>query len=112
MEMIDNNLIVWSNCIKRCQFVYDLYRSDQSYLCANRVFLANLKLYEASEVLYNNSDGFEDLIFLLIHLNDWFLQFEELKLSKPLFTDLFVFQRVNGASPYPKEIINKILENL
>lgn len=110
--MNDNNLIVWANCIKRCQFVYDLYKSDQSYLSANRIFFANLKLYAASEELYNNSDDFEDLIFLLIHLDDWFLQFEELKLSKPLCTDLFVFQRVNGAASYPKKIINKILENL
>ena len=110
--MIDNKLIVWSKCIKRCQLVYNLYRADQTYLCANRIFLANLKLYEASEALYNNSEGFEDLIFLLIHLDDWFLQFEELKLSKPLCVGLFVFQRVNGAVPYPKEIINKILGNL
>tara|TARA_B110000240_G_scaffold40432_1_gene45029 strand:+ start:1776 stop:2105 length:330 start_codon:yes stop_codon:yes gene_type:complete len=109
--MSENNLKVWLNCIERCQLVYAAYSADQSYLCANRIFSANLRLYELTELLYNN-EGFGDLIHLLMHLDDWFLQFEELKLTKPLSTSHFAFERVNGSVPYPKEIINQIINKL
>lgn len=100
----------WKQCLTRCNTVYGLYCENSTYMFANRVYSANKALYKSTEKVYNSDEQYKDLITLLNHLDDWFIQFEELKQTKPRLKDEFVFKRESYSVSYPTELIQNYLK--
>ena len=89
--------------IKRSEEAYQGYIKDKLFFQANRIFKANKLLYDLLEELY--LDGFytDETRNFLFHLDDWFLQFDQLKRQlNPSAEDRFIFDRTEGMVPFPK----------
>lgn len=104
MEHLKNKL---HKAIRRTNYAYDLYRQTNSYLAAKRIYNANKIIYSyLSEYIYLVEDiHFNNVLNYMMHLEDWFMQFEseELKVQSP--SDLFVFERIKGGISYPHDFI-------
>lgn len=97
--------------IYRSELAYQNYCNQKLFFQAYRIYKANKKVYLLlEEYLLECSDEMKlDVCNYLFHLEDWINQFEYNKKDiQP--TDIFVFQRWNGAIPFPKEFI-KVLKN-
>lgn len=92
---------------------YVIYKNhNYKYIFAKNIFKINKIIYAT---IINNLENFDnDNIFeLVIHLNNWFTQFEllENKLENKLNEEIvFRFERIDGDMPYPKDFINSIIK--
>lgn len=96
--------------INRSQQAYQYYINDKKYYQALRIRNANLDIYEllTTKASLWERDMQNIIIQYIFHLEDWFEQFSLLEKTNPGLTDSFIFERLDGSLPFPKEIIEKI----
>lgn len=103
LQEIMNNLIL-KLAIDRSEKAYKLYLSNKLYFQALRIYKANQIVYRLLQdyQLICNSDEQEYVCNYIFHLEDWMLQFKhaELKVKNP--TEVFIFERWEGAVPFQK----------
>jgi hypothetical protein len=103
-----NNLI---QAIARSELAYQHYLKDQKYFQAIRIYNANKLVYNTLESLLfvDICLDKEKIIDFIFHLDDWFSQFNEsVELRSFSLNDVFVFERVEGMFPFPKDFISEI----
>ncbi|HCO66531.1 MAG TPA: hypothetical protein DIT04_02080 [Dysgonomonas sp.] len=93
--------------IKRTNIAYALYLNNKSYLTAKRIYNANKIIYNyLNEFLYEIECVYiDEVIEYIMHLEDWFLQFELEEQSFINLSSPFIFKRIEGGIPYPKDFI-------
>ncbi len=97
--------------IVRSQKAYELYCENKKYICALRIYKANIKVYDLLEAFLTVADDniIHEIINYLFHLEDWFAQFnEEQERLKPKLDDVFAFNRLQLSIPFPKNFLNKL----
>ena len=98
-----------------------IYRSEKAYelYAKEKLFFQALRIYKANEIVYKllqeyqlscSKEELDNICLFIYHLEDWMLQFETSKQEIKFLNDTFVFERWNGAIPYPKEFINESIK--
>lgn len=101
--MIDEQQLL--RAILRSESAYDYSIKHKRFHQALRIYEANQTLYEFL-CMYSLECGEEilDVVFdYIFHLEDWFAQFENLKMTNPGLEDIFVFEKLEHGISYPKE---------
>ena len=107
-----SNLI---QALERSELAYQLYLKDKMYFQAFRIYNSNILVYDILEsmLLENNELDKKSIIKFLFHLDDWFSQFNEaVKSHSFALNDTFVFERVEGMFPFPKDFISELKDQL
>lgn len=106
-----NSSSILIQLIERSELAYQLYIKDKKYFQAIRIFNSNKLIYNILEsiLLEDNDIDKKKIINFLFHLDDWFSQFNEAIESRSyLLNDTFVFERVEGMFPFPKDFISEL----
>ena len=101
--------------IERSDLAYKLYLNDKKYFQAIRIYNSNKMIYTILEsmLLEDNSLDNKKIIDFLFHLDDWFSQFNEtVKSHSYSLKDTFVFERIEGMFPFPKDFISELNDYL
>ena len=96
--------------IKRSEKAYKAYQEQQFYFQALRIYRANSQLYGLLEdyLLVCEEMEQDKVCEYLFHLEDWMNQFKEHEEKNKNYTASFVFQRWEGAIPFPKKFVEKL----
>lgn len=99
--------------ILRSNIAYNLYLSNKTFIAAKRIYKSNKIIYDLlNEYIFIVEDNYvSDLINYMMHLEDWFIQFESEESKVKDISEVFIFERVTGGIPYPNEFVTKIKEN-
>ena len=101
--------------IERSEFAYQLYLKDKKYFQAIRIYSSNKLIYNILESMLLEDNGLDKkkIINFLFHLDDWFSQFNEAVESRSFgLNDTFVFERIEGMFPFPKDFISELKDQL
>jgi hypothetical protein len=97
--------------IERSEQAYEIYKNEQKYFQAIRIYNGNRLVYALLEsLLLDDNDIDKKKIFnYLFHLDDWFSQFDEATRSRTVsLNDTFIFERLEGMFCFPKEFISEL----
>ena len=108
--IIKNKLLL---AIERSETAYNLYLEDRVFFKAQRIYSANLLVYDLLEsYMFEVPHDKEYLVQYLFHLDDWFGRFEfEVAQKNPHPGDRFVFERTKGSIEYPKGFVSNLKKN-
>lgn len=96
------------NAIERSENAYKMYLDEKKYFQAIRIFNSNKLVYSILESMLIEDNGLnkKEIINYIFHLDDWFSQFNELKISSSIgLNETFVFERIEGMIPFPINFI-------
>jgi hypothetical protein len=97
--------------ILRSETAYKKYLAGKEYYKALRIQKANKMVYKYLVKIYSKETTINDALFLsyIYHLEDWFEQFEDLRLKEnPSLEDLFVFTRFKDSPEFPTTFLNEL----
>lgn len=100
-----SNLI---QAIERSDLAYQLYLKEKKYFQAIRIYNSNKLIYSILEsiLIEENSLDKNEIINFIFHLDDWFSQFNETFESRSFaLNEIFVFERIDGMFPFPKDFV-------
>jgi hypothetical protein len=106
MEM--NSITKLIRVIERSELAYQLYLKEKKYFQAIRIYNSNKMIYTILEsmLLEDNSLDKKKIVDFLFHLDDWFSQFNETLESRSfVLNEMFVFERIEGMFPFPKDFV-------
>ena len=106
-----NSLRSLIQVIERSEFAYKLYQKDKKYFQAIRIYNSNKLIYTILELMLldDNCIDKNKIINFLFHLDDWFSQFSEAIESRSYsLNETFVFDRIEGMVPFPKDFISEL----
>lgn len=101
--------------IERSELAYQFYLKEKKFFQAIRLYNSNLFVYSILESLLLEDDSIDKntLICYLFHLDDWFSQFKKTVEAHPFaLDDRFVFERIEGMFPFPKDLISELKNQL
>lgn len=106
--MIKNKL---KRAMNRSENAYMLYIHEKKYFQALRIYQANKIVYELlNEYIFECNEIHLKLVYeYLYHLEDWFAQFENEKLSVEDLNQSFAFQSLEGSIRFPKDFKSTII---
>lgn len=100
------------NNIQRAEVAYQKYKISPNYHHAKHIYHANKIIYEELNRLLsqpvNSSYDIRQIIEYLFHLEDWFLQFEELENSIEDLEQEFIFMRFKNFISFPQNFKKSI----
>lgn len=98
------------NAIVRSEYAYSKYKENKKYFQALRIKNANLVVYNLLQeyILISEDSDVLDVCNYIFHLEDWFAQFNVREQLNPNLEDVFVFDRLEGSLPFPKEFTEKL----
>lgn len=109
-----NGSIKLIQAIERSELAYQLYLEEKKYFQAIRIYNSNKLIYSILESILIEENSFDrnKIINYIFHLDDWFSQFNETVESRSfVLNETFVFERIEGMFPFPKDfhimLINK-----
>jgi hypothetical protein len=103
-----NSLSNLIKAIERSELAYQLYQNDKKYFQAIRIYNANKMIYCILEsiLIEENSLDKKMIINYIFHLDDWFSQFNETVASRKFaLNEKFIFERIGGMFPFPKDYV-------
>ena len=103
-----NSLSKLIQAIERSELAYQLYLNDKKYFKAFRIYNSNKLIYTILEsmLLEDNNLDKKNIINFLFHLDDWFSQFNETVASRKFaLNEKFIFERIEGMFPFPKDYV-------
>ncbi len=96
------------NAMERSEHAYKMYLDEKKYFQAIRIFNSNKLVYSILEsmLIEDNDLNKKIIINYIFHLDDWFSQFNELKISSSIgLNETFFFERIEGMIPFPINFI-------
>lgn len=105
--MIETKLL---RAIERSEQAYSLYKQNQKYFQALRIFKANKVIYQLLEeyLFICSDDKTQSVNNYLFHLEDWMVQFQKEEIDKKL-ADSFVFERLDDSIAFPHSFKTSLL---
>lgn len=94
--------------IERSELAYQLYQKEKKYFQAIRIYNSNKLIYSILESILIEENGLDKnmIVKFIFHLDDWFSKFNETLESRSfLLNEKFVFERIEGMFPFPKDFV-------
>jgi hypothetical protein len=103
-----NSLSKLTQAIERSELAYQLYIKEKKFFQAIRIYNSNKLIYSILESILIEEISLDKktIINFIFHLDDWFSQFDKtLEYQSIELNDTFVFERIEGMFPFPKDFV-------